>query len=127
MKSNENKRLQAFGWNTNWDTVLAEQPQDIRQLSPARVIAQFSHAYKLITEYGEHSASVTGKFEFNAVKKGDFPAVGDWVMVEMLPGECRSVIHAVLPRRSASRAIPAGQRRAYHGYSGDARASVMGC
>jgi ribosome biogenesis GTPase len=101
LKNNNNKPLQAFGWNTNWDTLLAEQPQDIQQLSPARVIAQFSHSYKLMTEFGEHSASVTGKFEFNAVKKGDFPAVGDWVMVEMLTGESRSVIHAVLPRRSA--------------------------
>jgi ribosome biogenesis GTPase len=101
LKNNKMNPLQTFGWNTTWDTLLAEQPLNIQQYSPARVIAQFSHSYKLMTEFGEHGAAVTGKFEFNAVTKGDFPAVGDWVMVEMLPGERRSVIHSVLPRRSA--------------------------
>ncbi|MEQ4486102.1 ribosome small subunit-dependent GTPase A [Cohnella silvisoli] len=101
MNNNVNNQIQTYGWNTYWYSILAEQNPDIQHLPPARVIAQFSHSYKLMTESGEHSAGVTGKFEFNAAKRGDYPAVGDWVMVEMLPNESRSVIHAVLPRRTS--------------------------
>ena len=101
MKNNTNEQLLKYGWNTGWDTAFAQQPPAMQQLTPARVIAQFSHSYNLMTESGEHSAVVTGKFEFNAAKRGDYPAVGDWVIVEMLPGENRSVIHAVLPRRTS--------------------------
>jgi ribosome biogenesis GTPase len=96
-----NEQLQAFGWNSYWDHVLSQTLLPVRQLTPARVIAQFSHSYKIITPDGEHQADVTGRFEFNAVKRSDYPAVGDYVMVEKLTGESRSVIHEVLPRRSA--------------------------
>jgi ribosome biogenesis GTPase / thiamine phosphate phosphatase len=101
LNNNLIEHIQSYGWSTYWDSILAEQNPDIQQMTPARVIAQFSHSYKLMTESGEHSAGVSGKFEFNAVKRGDYPAVGDWVMVEMLPSENRSVIHAVLPRRTS--------------------------
>lgn len=96
-----NETLRAYGWNSDWDRTLSQQNNELQRLSPARVIAQFSHSYNVMTESGEHSANVTGKFEFNAAKRGDYPAVGDWVMVDRLPNENRSVIHAVLPRRTA--------------------------
>ncbi|RKP58321.1 ribosome small subunit-dependent GTPase A [Cohnella endophytica] len=106
----ENNQLQAYGWNQHWDDVLSRHFANASEnLSPARVIAQFSHSYSLMTESGEHSAVVTGKFEFNAAKRGDYPAVGDWVLVAQLPNERRSVIHAVLPRRSAMVRKVAGQ------------------
>lgn len=101
LKNNQNAQLLAYGWNTNWDSIISQLNPTLQQLEPARVIAQFSHSYNIMTESGENSAGVTGKFEFNAVKRGDYPAVGDWVMVDRLPGESRSVIHAVLPRRTA--------------------------
>jgi ribosome biogenesis GTPase len=98
---NNNKTLLAYGWNDFWDNALSQENPLIQQLTSARVIAQFSHSYKIMTIEGENSASVSGKFEFNAVNRSDYPAVGDWVMVEMLPTESRSVIHAVLPRRTS--------------------------
>ncbi len=96
-----NELLAAYGWNEHWDQALAALDLPMRDYSPARVVAQFSHSYNLMTADGPHGASVTGKFEFLAAKRGDYPAVGDWVLAEPLPGEHRSVIHAVLPRRSA--------------------------
>ncbi|MFB9275045.1 ribosome small subunit-dependent GTPase A [Cohnella cellulosilytica] len=96
-----NELLAAYGWNEHWRQALAALEQPLRDYAPARVVAQFSHSYNLMTADGSHSASVTGKFEFLATKRGDYPAVGDWVLAEPLPGERRSVIHAVLPRRSA--------------------------
>ena len=56
-------------------------PQD-KALVPARITAQFSKQYRIITQEGEQSAIVTGKYEYEATSKSDFPAVGDWVMVE---------------------------------------------
>ncbi|SFE22668.1 ribosome biogenesis GTPase [Paenibacillus catalpae] len=91
----------AYGWNSNWEHKLAQVPASTRPLTPARVIAQHSHSYQIMTPEGEHTATVTGKYEFNAALKSDFPAVGDWVMAEKLPGETRSVIHSLLPRQSA--------------------------
>ncbi|MFC5405911.1 ribosome small subunit-dependent GTPase A [Cohnella soli] len=96
-----NELLQAYGWNDYWDDVLVRHFPANERLVPARVIAQFSHSYNIMTEAGEHNAVVTGKFEYNAAMRGDFPAVGDWVLAEPLPNERRSVIHAVLPRRTA--------------------------
>ncbi|MCM3630025.1 ribosome small subunit-dependent GTPase A [Paenibacillus glycanilyticus] len=96
----QNQHL-AYGWNSDWEDKLALLPASSRHLSPARVIAQHSHSYQIMTPEGEHTATVTGKYEFNAMLKSDFPAVGDWVMAEKLPGETRSVIHSLLPRQSA--------------------------
>ncbi|TVX95308.1 ribosome small subunit-dependent GTPase A [Cohnella terricola] len=101
MNNMDNHTLQDYGWNEYWEQVFSLQPPTIRQLSPARVVAQFSHSYRVKTDAGEYSAGVSGKFEFYATKRGDYPAVGDWVAVETLPNERRAVIHAVLPRRTA--------------------------
>ncbi|MCC3375885.1 ribosome small subunit-dependent GTPase A [Cohnella sp. REN36] len=97
-----NERLMAWGWNESW----AEAFEGVvhpggRKLVPARVTAQFSHLYQVVTETGERHAEVTGKFEYEAESRGDFPAVGDWVAAELLDGEAKAVIHALLPRRSA--------------------------
>ncbi|GLX69598.1 ribosome small subunit-dependent GTPase A [Paenibacillus glycanilyticus] len=91
----------AYGWNTDWNNKMEQMPTSSRPLVPARVIAQHSHSYQIMTPGGEHTATVTGKYEYNATLKSDFPAVGDWVMAEKLPGETRSVIHYLLPRQSA--------------------------
>ncbi|QYR24263.1 ribosome small subunit-dependent GTPase A [Paenibacillus sp. sptzw28] len=69
-------------------------------LMPARVIAQFANQYRIVSEQGELSAEVSGKFQFEASARSDFPGVGDWVAVQPLPGEHRAIIHAVLPRNS---------------------------
>jgi len=101
--------LSAYGWNAYWQEIYARTEEAARRLLPARVVAQFSHSYSLMTAEGQHGATVTGKFEFLAAKRSDYPAVGDWVLAEPLPGENRSVIHSVLPRRSAMVRKVAGQ------------------
>ncbi len=93
--------LQAYGWNEHWSLMAGQIPQQDKALVPARITAQFSKQYRIITQEGEQSAIVTGKYEYEAASKSDFPAVGDWVMVEPLQGESRAVIHQLLPRKSA--------------------------
>lgn len=100
--------LEQYGWNAHWDAILTRSNDKIRELSPARVIAQHSHSYQVITCEGEHTAAVSGKYAYTAEQPCDFPAVGDWVMTEPMSGETRSVIHALLPRRSAMTRRAAG-------------------
>lgn len=67
----------------------------------ARVISQYKDMYKIVTEQNELLAEVSGKFRYNAKCLSDYPAVGDFVMVDR--DEQRSgnaVIHNVLTRKS---------------------------
>lgn len=102
------KYLPAYGWNKHWEEAMNTLHFIERGFVPGRVIAQFSQQYQLITECGEVTAGVSGKFEFNAVDRIDFPAVGDWV--DLLQSEARAVIHAVLPRRTSMIRKEAGNR-----------------
>ncbi len=44
---------------------------------------------------------MSGRFRRDARGLGDFPAVGDWVVIEARPDEGSGTIHAVIERRSA--------------------------
>lgn len=100
MNTNKSERLQQYGWNEYWASCINEEM--IRNgFIPARVIAQFTNQYRIITADGESVAEVSGKFQFQAAARSDYPGVGDWTVVQPLQGEARAVIHAVLPRRSA--------------------------
>ncbi|MBP2002402.1 ribosome biogenesis GTPase [Paenibacillus shirakamiensis] len=96
--------LTAYGWNDQWNEALQQEST----LIPARVSAQYSHQYRIITSEGERTASVSGKLEYEAQRRSDFPAVGDWVLAEPLQGENSAVIRKVLPRFSAMSRKEAG-------------------
>lgn len=102
--NNNEKLLEAYGWNTNWEQLMERELEGLetagKVLIPARVTAQYSKQYRIVTGEGELTAAVTGKYAYAAVSRSQFPAVGDWVLAEQLPGESRAVIHALLPRAS---------------------------
>lgn len=67
-----------------------------------RIFSQYKDIYKVMCENGELRAKVSGKFRFETKLKSDFPAVGDFIMLdrnENVTGN--AVIHHVLPRKSA--------------------------
>ncbi len=67
----------------------------------ARVSEQQRDWYKVIGEHGEFLASVSGKLLYAADDTMDFPAVGDWVMVDRIDGNAgTAIIHHVLQRQS---------------------------
>lgn len=101
INTKETSTLPAWGWNDSWQQLFDAAPRPIAGLLPARVSAQFTNQYRIWSEDGERTAEVSGKFQFQAATRGDFPAVGDWVLIQPLPGENRAVIHGVLPRRTA--------------------------
>ncbi len=65
----------------------------------ARVIAEYKEAYRVKSTDGEYLAKITGKQMFEAQKREDYPAVGDWVIIDELPDK-KAVIRATLPRRT---------------------------
>ncbi len=67
----------------------------------ARVSAQHRNIYKVLTEHGEIPAEVSGKLSFTASNPADFPAVGDWVMVDRTNSDGgNAIINYVLTRQS---------------------------
>jgi ribosome biogenesis GTPase len=90
--------LANWGWSKREEALL--QPFSGRGLQAARVLAEHRGSYALATDRGEVSASVSGKFRYEAVTAEDFPAVGDWVAVEPVDSGQSAVIHAVLPRQT---------------------------
>ncbi|MCI6041214.1 MAG: ribosome small subunit-dependent GTPase, partial [Clostridiales bacterium] len=64
----------------------------------ARVIAQHRGKYKIVTEQAERLAEISGKLRYATEELAQYPTVGDYVMVDMLPEF--AVIHQVLTRKS---------------------------
>jgi len=72
------------------------------ELYVGRIFSQAKDLYKVMCDNGELTAEVSGKFRFEAKKSSDFPAVGDFVMLdrnESINGN--AIIHHVLHRKSA--------------------------
>lgn len=65
-----------------------------------RVSLEHKHSYRVMTEHGEWLATVSGAFAFSTFSRTDYPAVGDFVLVEQMPGEQRAIIHHLLDRKS---------------------------
>jgi ribosome biogenesis GTPase len=75
---------------------------------PGRVIAEDRELYLVATAAGELRAAVSGRFRFEAGNDSSaFPAVGDWIALDVRPGA--ATIHALLPRRSAFARLGAGK------------------
>ncbi len=78
----------------------------------ARVSEQHRELYKVISEYGELDASVSGKFAYNAEGQTAFPAVGDWVMIDRTDGRTgNAIIHHILCRKSVLARQAAGTEK----------------
>lgn len=71
----------------------------INNFSVGRIISQDKGLYKTVTEKGEFKAQVSGKLRYNAINVSDYPAVGDFVMLDENDGN--AIIHHILNRKSA--------------------------
>ncbi len=71
-------------------------------LHVGRVISQYKDLYRVVTEDGELAAEISGKIRFDAKNLSDFPAVGDFVMLDRNKDNTgNAIIHHVLARKSA--------------------------
>lgn len=79
----------------------------------ARVSQQHHDLYKVICASGEIQAEVTGKMMHEAIDTADFPAVGDWVMIDRTDQNSgNAIIHNVLSRKSTFARKAAGTHNA---------------
>jgi ribosome biogenesis GTPase len=90
--------LVSLGWNAEWAEQF--QPYAADGWAPARICVEHKELYQLYSEQGEFSAVVSGKLRHTARGRQDFPAVGDWVAVQLHGEKDPAVIHAVLPRKN---------------------------
>lgn len=67
---------------------------------PGRVCTEHKGMYRVVTETGFCLAQVSGRLRHDARSRADYPAVGDWVALQLMDGEERGVIQAILPRTS---------------------------
>jgi ribosome biogenesis GTPase len=67
---------------------------------PARIIAQHRECWRVVGAFGEGNAEASGKLRLAGETGADWPAVGDWVSVEINQQQGLAIVHGVLPRRS---------------------------
>ena len=90
--------LKALGWNSFYAQEFATYATDGHAVG--RVISEQKNYYRLYTEHGEKLAQVSGKMRHESYQRGNYPAVGDWVVISNQPHEERAIIRAILPRLS---------------------------
>lgn len=91
--------LENFGWcpGSSFDLAFANFREP--GLVAARVVSEHRGAYRVRTATGDADAQVAGHFRYHTEEISNFPAVGDWVVVEP-SGAGAVTIHQVLPRTS---------------------------
>jgi len=95
----EKEFLSFFGWNDFFQNQISNY--NTSNLIPARIICEERNLYRLQINFNQTLwASVRGKLNFNTESRLDYPAVGDWVLVEIPAQSERGVIHYILDRRT---------------------------
>ncbi|MBL7994142.1 ribosome small subunit-dependent GTPase A [bacterium] len=90
--------LKSLGWNSFFEEHF--QSFHLENFSVGRILVEHKERYEIYTEIGQLTGEVTGKFRFDAERREDFPAVGDWVVIHAIPDDNYASIHAVLPRQT---------------------------
>ena len=76
-----------------------------------RVSSQYKNLYKVLTENGEISGEISGKFHYRVKERSEYPAVGDFVMIDRTDDSLgNGMIHHVLTRRSVFSRKVAGSK-----------------
>ncbi|MFC6314725.1 MULTISPECIES: ribosome small subunit-dependent GTPase A [Lapidilactobacillus] len=90
--------LTDYGLTTHFQQAAENFPD----LFIARISGQQRQQYRVLTAHGEAAAEVSGKLVFQATDPTDFPAVGDWVLLDRADDQHgNAIIQQILPRTSA--------------------------
>jgi ribosome biogenesis GTPase / thiamine phosphate phosphatase len=98
--------LESLGWNDffsqSFDSLIAKQSERDRPspFTVGRVALEHRSAYTLYTEQGDLTGEISGKLRHRTTELPDFPAVGDWVVLDAKEGDRTAIIHHILPRKS---------------------------
>jgi ribosome biogenesis GTPase len=89
--------LDTLGWSRSFESQF--EPFAREGSLPGRVSVGHPQVCRVYTEAGEVLADVAGRLRHEARGLQDLPVTGDWVALRPSAGG-RSVLHAILPRRS---------------------------
>lgn len=96
--------LSRLGWDNFFEKEF--EKISVADLLPGRVLRVNKSNYLIQTSTGEFSAEVSGKFHFNADGPSDFPAVGDWIAMQIIEDEKKGIIeHLIVRKNSFSRKV----------------------
>jgi ribosome biogenesis GTPase len=99
MINSQQEFLSLFGWNDFFQNQIL--PMSLENLFIARVINEEKQLYRLQLGIDKTAwSTVTGKMQFEARSRADYPAVGDWVLAEIPNGSERAVIRFIFNRKS---------------------------
>lgn len=101
-------KLELLGWNSFFEAYFTQHANS--ELVPGRISIQHKERYLIYAEAGEVNGQVSGKFRFETNGIQDFPAVGDWVALELGDKQKPSIIHHVLERKSKFSRNVAGKK-----------------
>lgn len=90
-------KLEELGYNKKLEAF--RKDQKLNDFEIGRIIAEHKERYTVKTSHGEYEAVITGNMRFSAIRREDFPAVGDWVAISSYDKES-AIIHKILPRFS---------------------------
>lgn len=93
-----NTSLHDLGFNSFFESELLKLEANTHL--PARVIAEHKGLYKIQNQNGEFLGEISGKLRYTANSRENFPAVGDWVLIQEIQGESKCIIHSILPRKT---------------------------
>lgn len=100
-----------------FDEALQTEAARFPQWMPARISEQHRDLYRVLCPDGEHPARLSGSLAYELRARGDFPAVGDFVLIDSPvpqndPGLPDAIaIRHVLPRRSVFARKSAGTQQ----------------
>lgn len=89
--------LEDLGFNSFFEKFREEQ--HLKDFETGRVISEHKERYIVKTTKGEYDAEITGNMRFTARSREDFPAVGDWVALNVYDTDF-AIIHKLYPRFS---------------------------
>lgn len=95
---NTNHNLLDLGWKED----LAKEFEAYgSSFEVGRVAVEYKGLYRIYCENKELLGSISGKLMYSASGRDDYPAVGDWVIVDKTAStDDRAVIHGILSRKS---------------------------
>lgn len=103
--------LNKIGWDSDYQDQFNQLTNDIEnEVIPGRVCVEHKSFYKVLTEYGELLAEISGKLRYEAEEREGFPAVGDWVVLAPRLENNRAIIKGILPRKSKFSRKVAGKK-----------------
>jgi|SRR3954464_10524597 ribosome biogenesis GTPase len=80
---------------------LIQESKLYKDLFIGRVSAQYKNVYKVIMENGEIAAEISGKLHYGVKERSEYPAVGDFVMVDRTENaQGNGIIHHIPTRKS---------------------------